>query len=154
MKKIAVIISVFLLLTACSGGVEKEMISITNSSGEKVSLTVELALTPEARQQGYMHRKKVDFGEGMLFVFPADQILSFWMKNTRVPLSIAYISQSGEIRDIYDLEPFSERPVSSTRSVRYALEVPRGWFEENGVDEGCYVDFTQEQKDLFAGVIW
>ena len=71
-----------------------------------------------------------------LSFFQKDQVLSFWMKNTPHPLSIAYIDSQGIIRDIYDMTPFSLAPIQSTRSVRYALEVPQGWYEKAGVKTG------------------
>lgn len=153
MKRLFFVFIVPVIFASCSVGLEKGNLVIINSSGGKIPLEVELAVTPEARQQGYMHRRNVPRGEGMLFVFPADQILSFWMKNTSVPLSIAYISSKGEIMEIHDLTPFSEKPVPSSRSVRYALEVPQGWFEDSGISEGCYVEFTPELKHLFSGTV-
>jgi uncharacterized membrane protein (UPF0127 family) len=72
----------------------------------------------------------------MLFVFPSDEQLAFWMKNTSIPLSIAYIASDGTIREIHDLEPFSLEAVKAGRSVRYALEVGRGWFGKAGLGEG------------------
>ena len=87
-----------------------------------------------------MEREKIPDGTGMLFVFDRDQILSFWMKNTPHPLSIAYIDSRGKIRNIYDMTPFSLASVVSTVSVRYALEVPQGWFEKVGVKVGDTVE--------------
>src|SRR5512138_3317525 len=100
------------------------------------SILVELARSPSERETGLMFRKSLPEGEGMLFVFPQDERLSFWMKNTSIPLSIAYISSDGRIREIHELEPFSLAPVAAERSVRYALEVPRGWFERAVVSVG------------------
>jgi uncharacterized membrane protein (UPF0127 family) len=101
-----------------------------------VTIRAEIARTEEQRERGFMFREEVKDGEGMLFVFDRDQVLSFWMKNTLVPLSIAYISRDGVIREIRDLEPGNLRPVVSGRSCRYALEVPRGWFGKAGVEPG------------------
>jgi len=106
-------------------------------------LTVELALTPDQQEKGLMFRKNLGEDEGMLFVFNSDQHLSFWMKNTEIPLSIAYIASDGTIRDIFDLEPRSLAPVPSTRSVRYALEVNRGWFEKAGLREGDRIQLPE-----------
>ena len=86
-----------------------------------------------------MYREKLADGEGMLFVFDRDEILSFWMKNTLIPLSIAFISYDGKIIDIKDMEPQSLEPVRSSRSVRYALEVPQGWFSRAGFGAGDMV---------------
>jgi uncharacterized membrane protein (UPF0127 family) len=72
----------------------------------------------------------------MLFIFDRDQMLSFWMKNTPHPLSIAFIDSQGRIRDIFDMTPYSLANINSTVNVRYALEVPQGWFLRNGIETG------------------
>jgi uncharacterized membrane protein (UPF0127 family) len=72
----------------------------------------------------------------MLFVFDRDQQVSFWMKNTKLPLSLAYILSDGTIVEILDLVPLSEEPRPSARSIRYALEVPEGWFARAGIQVG------------------
>ncbi len=105
------------------------------------SFRIEVADDPAERQQGLMNRKNLGDDEGMLFIFPEDQILSFWMKNTLIPLSIAYIDSSGVIREIHHMEPQSLRPVTSRVSVRYALEVNRGRFAELGIEPGHQVSF-------------
>jgi len=99
----------------------------------------EIAVSSEERQQGLMNRKKLPDGEGMLFIFERDQILYFWMKNTYIPLSIAYITHNGIIIEIKDMFPLDETAVVSSRSVRYALEVPQGWFSRAGVKTGDIV---------------
>ena len=83
-----------------------------------------------------MKRKNIPDGTGMLFVFENEQILSFWMKDTPHPLSIAFIDSRGKIRNIYDMKPFSLASIQSTVSCRYALEVPQGWFEKNKIQTG------------------
>ena len=114
----------------------KETLSITRADGGALTVEAELAVRPEERNWGYMGRKNIPQGTGMLFVFEQDQILRFWMKDTPHPLSIAYIDSAGIIRDIFDMTPFSLADVTSSRSVRYALEVPRGWFAANGIKPG------------------
>ena len=104
------------------------------------TISAEIAATEDERARGLMYRKKLADGEGMLFVFETDQVLSFWMKNTILPLSLAYLSSEGRIVRILDLEPRSLAPRSSERSVRYALEVPRGWFGRAGVSVGDLVE--------------
>jgi uncharacterized membrane protein (UPF0127 family) len=89
-----------------------------------------------------MYRKKINDGEGMLFIFEQDQVLAFWMKNTLVPLSIAYISGDGRIIEIYDMEPGNLMSVRSSRSVRFALEVPQGWFGRSGIEPGDKLDLS------------
>lgn len=113
-----------------------EEIEILTSAGNSVFVKAEIAQKEEERSYGFMNRKNIPEGTGMLFVFEKDQVLSFWMKNTPHPLSIAYIDRSGKIQNIFDMTPFSLAPVKSTRSVRYALEVPQGWFEKTGIKTG------------------
>jgi uncharacterized membrane protein (UPF0127 family) len=105
--------------------------------GQKITaVKAEIARSEEERNQGLMFRKNLPDGEGMLFVYERDQVLSFWMKNTNIPLSIAFIASDGRIVDIKDMYPHDENSVLSTRSVRYALEVPQGWFSRAGVRHG------------------
>ena len=114
---------------------QKELTTVELRAGS-VSVLAELARSPQEQATGLMFRKSLAEGKGMLFVYEADQRLSFWMKNTLVPLSIAYLASDGTIREIHDMEPQSLKPVSSTRSVRYALEVPKGWFDRVGLKVG------------------
>ena len=114
---------------------DKREIAIEGING-KVTIKAELARTQAQHQQGFMFRKTVKDGEGMLFIFESDEPRSFWMKNTSVPLSIAYIASDGRILEIYDMEPDNLSSVRSSRSVRYALEVPQGWFGRAGIAPG------------------
>ena len=125
------------MLSSCSGQekIERQEIAIEGREG-RVTVMVEIARTDAERQQGLMHRKELQDGHGMLFIFERDQILSFWMKDTLIPLSIAYISHDGRIQEIYDMEPGNLNPVTSSRSARYALEVPQNWFSRAGIDIG------------------
>jgi uncharacterized membrane protein (UPF0127 family) len=109
--------------------------------GQKITVVkAEIASTDEERGQGLMFRKNLADGEGMLFVYERDQVLSFWMKNTLIPLSIAFIASDGKIIGIRDMYPHDESSVISNRSVRYALEVPQGWFLRAGVHNGDIVN--------------
>lgn len=105
-------------------------------------VVAEIAKTEVERERGLMFRSSLDDGKGMIFVFDRDEQLAFWMKNTLIPLSLAYISSDGTIRQIVELEPQSLAAVQAERSVRYALEVPRGWFERAGVRVGDKVDLS------------
>lgn len=115
---------------------ENLIIKKTSSDNSEISLKCELAISAESQQKGFMERKNIPFGTGMLFVFSKDQIMHFWMKNTPTALSIAYIDSKGVIKEMHDLTPFSEETVSSLRSLRFALEVPQGWFEKNNINIG------------------
>ncbi len=110
-------------------------------AGDKV-ISVEVVYTDMDRAQGLMNRKKLDPDSGMIFVFPYDRKLSFWMKNTSIPLSIAYISSDLVIKEIKDMTPFSLTPVRSRYSVRFALEVEKGYFDRNGIREGDKLVFS------------
>jgi len=109
---------------------------IERAGMELLSINVEIARTEEERNQGLMFRKKLPDGKGMIFIFERDQQLSFWMKNTLIPLSIAFIASDGKITEIKDMQPLDLNPVRSDRSVRYALEVPQGWFGRAGIRPG------------------
>ena len=128
-------------LAACaSQKLETAVLSISRPDSDPVKITVEIARTEEERAQGLMHRKKLPDGEGMIFVYDRDQQMSFWMKNTVIPLSIAFIASDGTIIEIKDMQPLDLNSVRSSRSVRYALETPQGWFGRAGVQPGDVVD--------------
>ncbi len=99
-------------------------------------LQVEIAKTPEQRERGLMFRQGLPKNEGMYFVFEEEQQLSFYMRDTRIPLSIAFITSEGIIESIKDMIPLDERSVPSTGPAQFALEVNRGWFDENGIRSG------------------
>ena len=131
----------FLLLNAgfaaCSPQkLKTTVLVIQRENAQNVELTVELARTDEERATGLMFRKNLPDGEGMLFVFDRDQQLSFWMKNTVIPLTIAFISSDGYIIEIRDMQPNDLNSIKSSRSARYALEVPQGWFDRVDVKAG------------------
>ena len=87
-----------------------------------------------------MHRDKLDWNTGMLFIFENDKVVSFWMKDTKIPLSIAFIDKYGKVTDIFDMKPYSLEAVTSTEKCRYAIEVNKGFFEESGLAVGDTVD--------------
>jgi uncharacterized membrane protein (UPF0127 family) len=122
------------------GRLETAELAILRGDGTSAAVLAELARTDEQRSRGLMGRKSLADGEGMLFVFETDRVLSFWMKNTLVPLSIAFVSYDGRVLEIRDMEAHSLRQVQSSRSARYALEVPRGWFSRAGVEPGAVID--------------
>jgi len=118
------------------------VLSITRPDSAPVEITVEIARTEQERAQGLMYRKKLPDGEGMIFIFERDEQLSFWMKNTVIPLSIAFIASDGRITEIKDMQPLDLNSVKSSRSVRYALETPQGWFTRVGVKPGDVLEIT------------
>jgi len=105
-----------------------------------VSVEAEVADTDETRATGMMFRTSMGKDEGMLFVMEEAGPTSFWMKNTLIPLSIAYINASGVILEIHEMEPLDETSVNSRFStIAYALEMPGGWFQQAGIRAGARI---------------
>jgi uncharacterized membrane protein (UPF0127 family) len=93
-----------------------------------------------------MFRNSLPDDHGMLFVFEKPKTASFWMKNTKIPLSIAYIDSAGRILQIESMKPLDETPVASTSSeVAFALEVNEGWFARNGVSAGAKISGIRKE---------
>lgn len=105
-------------------------------------IKVEIADTPEVRAKGLSNRKSLKDGHGMLFVFPSSRKRSFWMKDTSIPLAIAFIAPDGTIRQIEQLKPFDLRSVASNSPAQYVLEVNPALFEENHITVGMSVDLS------------
>jgi uncharacterized membrane protein (UPF0127 family) len=103
-------------------------------------LTAEVAASDNSRTTGLMHRRMLPENRGMLFVFPYTAPLSFWMMNTHVPLSIAFLDDAGAIINIADMKPLTTDPHPSTRPARYALEMNQGWFARHGIKAGAKVE--------------
>ena len=100
-------------------------------------LTVELAFTPKSRSCGLSNRYDLAENHGMLFIFPNAKLPEFWMKDTHIPLSIAFIDDSGKITNIEKMEPNqTQERYQSYHPVRYVLEVNQGWFSLNGIKAG------------------
>lgn len=120
--------------------------SIDNSTmmltAHEHQLTVEVVSTRPARDCGLAFRVTLPENHGMLFVYRDDRILEFWMKNTVIPLTIAYINVDGQILEIHHMDPHEpERRYTSSVPVRYALETNHGWFRTHGVEVGDKVNF-------------
>ncbi|AVR00288.1 hypothetical protein OBCHQ24_15160 [Oceanobacillus iheyensis] len=115
------------------------------SRKRKTKLTVQVADTQGKIEKGLMLVEKLPENEGMLFVFPRKIYGGFWMKDTLIPLSIAFVDSDGKILKILDMEPCkgNECPIYDPKlSYRYAIEVNIGWFEKNQIKEGDYVKFN------------
>ncbi|WP_210413661.1 DUF192 domain-containing protein [Leptospira ilyithenensis] len=98
------------------------------------SLKLEVANNPSARAVGLMHRKEIGEDEGMLFVFPKAEYLSFWMKNTMIPLTVGYFGEDFRLLETHDMKPNQTTEVyNSLNPAKYALEVNQGWFAKNKI---------------------
>jgi uncharacterized membrane protein (UPF0127 family) len=133
---VAMIATSALPTLAQEGLAPQAVMTITNSAGERVEVPVEIAATDAERERGLMGRTALAEDAGMLFVFDQEQQLSFWMKDTLIPLSIAYIDGGGRIVDIQDMQPLDETPHPSAEPARYALEVNQGFFAARGIQVG------------------
>jgi len=102
-------------------------------------IKTELAVTPEQQATGMMFRKDMGTNDGMLFISPEASQRCFWMRNTLVPLTIAFLADDGTIVNLADMEPLSERSHCSAKPVRYALEMNRGWFSKRGIKPGTRI---------------
>jgi uncharacterized membrane protein (UPF0127 family) len=102
-------------------------------------ITAQLATTPEQRATGLMHRPTMPTNDGMLFVFEQPGQQCFWMKNTLLPLSIAFLADDGSIVNIEDMKPQSLDSHCSARPVRYVLEMNQGWFAKRAIKAGAKV---------------
>ena len=100
------------------------------------NIQAELAQTPEQRSVGLMHRRSMDAPHGMLFAFEQPATQCFWMKNTLLPLSIAFLADDGTVVNVADMQPQTTESHCSTQPVRYALEMNQGWFAKRGVRNG------------------
>lgn len=119
------------------------LISLQSAWGENISLAIgkykidaEIADTLQTRQLGLMYRKSLCADCGMLFIFAKAEMLNFWMKNTPIPLSIAFIAADGSILNIDEMQPNTINIHGSRSEALYALEMNSNWFTQNGIKPG------------------
>lgn len=140
MKKIIMLVLTSCFITACSSE-NHNALKVCSKARSTIEikyaqLNVENACTSEQLSQGLMFRKKLEENTGMLFVFSQEQTLNFWMRNTYIPLDIAYINNKNEIVDIQSMKPLDETAIVSKAPASYALEVNSGWFKKNNINVG------------------
>jgi uncharacterized membrane protein (UPF0127 family) len=130
----------------------REMITIANTRGEKITMQVEIADTEPSRELGLMFRPAMDPYAGMLFDFGADTTGGFWMANTILPLSIAFIKADGSIIDIQDMKPLDRTGISAAGPYRYALEANQGFFSVNAIEVGNKVTLPGQGSVFLPGM--
>ncbi len=101
------------------------------------NIRAQVATTVDQRATGLMRRKEMPQHEGMLFVFEQPSVQCFWMKNTLLPLSIAFVADDGTIVNVREMQPQSLESHCSDKPVRYVLEMNRGWFDKKGIKPGA-----------------
>ncbi|HEV8718674.1 MAG TPA: DUF192 domain-containing protein [Candidatus Binatia bacterium] len=130
------------LFSACASAATPQVV-IHPQKGEIIRVSVEIADTPQKRSFGLMYRRDLPESHGMLFLFPREELLSFWMKNTPLPLDIIFINVDHTIVSIaQDTTPFSEKPLPSGSPAKFVLEVNGGFCRRHGVTVGDRVEFT------------
>jgi len=129
MKKILLLAFLF------SAGALAELPAIDLSAGMH-RIRAEVADSMGSRMEGLMYRKSMPLNAGMVFVFDENDKHCMWMKNTLIPLSVAFIDEGGAIINIADMQPHSEQSHCAARPARYALEMNKGWFAERGIKAG------------------
>lgn len=118
--------------------------------GEK-TLRVQLVVTLDEQQRGLMGRRDLGADDGMVFVYPAPQEMSFWMRGTPTPLDIGFFKEDGSLGEVYPMYPFDETPVKSIgRDYTLALETPQGWFAKNSIKPGMKLKLADVAAALRA----
>lgn len=137
MKKPILLLTVLLTVALSIAQTEPQtQLPRTKLSAGMHLLDVQIAATPEQRATGLMFRKDMGASEGMLFVFEQPAVQCFWMKNTLLPLSAAFIKDDGTIVNIEDMKPQTTDSHCSNLPVRFVLEMHQGWFTKKGLRPG------------------
>ena len=110
---------------------------------QKYLTHIEIAKDYQDRKIGLMFRDSLADNRGMFFIWDRKKIQCMWMKNTLIPLSVAYISDTGEIINVYDMVPLSKISVCSKEPALYALEVNKGWFNKNDIHSGDFINIKK-----------
>lgn len=120
---------------SAQGAAQARLPTVDLTAGMHV-IKAELAVTAEQQATGMMFRRAMPGNEGMLFVNDTPGVRCFWMKNTLVPITIAFLADDGTIVNLADMQPQSERSHCSAKPVRFALEMSQSWFARRGIEPG------------------
>lgn len=117
----------------------------------EVTVQMQLAVRPLEMQQGLMHRTFLGDDEGMIFVYARPAQMSFWMRNTVIPLDIGFFDGGGKLTQVRAMHPLDENPVeSASDSIQFSLEMNQGWYRERGIKPGAQLDLGALRKALKA----
>ena len=136
MIRTSLLATLALVFTNASAQYEVPLIELTAGM---YRIEAELMATPERRATGLMRRAEMPQQHGMLFVFPQEQRHCMWMKNTLLPLSVAFLDRTGKIINVEDMQPQTENNHCAVNDARYALEMNIGWFKTRGLSRGAHV---------------
>lgn len=126
----------FFVTLLLAGAVSAQSLPVMELTAGFHRIEAEVASTPQTRSQGLMHRTAMPLQRGMLFVFTANAQHCMWMKNTNLPLAVAFIDETGRILNIEEMQPHAETNHCAARPARYALEMNAGWFAQRGLKAG------------------
>ena len=124
------------LATTPVGAQQPQQLPMVTLNAGMHNVQAQVAASPDQRQIGLMYRREMPTNEGMLFVFEDASRQCFWMRNTLLPLSIAFVADDGTIVNLADMKPMTEDSHCSSKPVRYALEMNAGWFAKRGIGPG------------------
>jgi uncharacterized protein len=141
------LVFLFAAATGFGTGCSSSSMRIVRCTLGDAQLKVELAETEGQRQRGLMYRNKLGTNRGMIFVYDGEEVRSFWMKNTHIPLSVAFIDESKKIVHITDMQPRTKDSHSSLYPCQYVLEVNKGWFDDHDVEVGALVEFEVPEPE-------
>ncbi|AUN95569.1 DUF192 domain-containing protein [Pseudazoarcus pumilus] len=133
-------LAIALILLCLVGVAAAQQMPLVQLTAGMYRITAEMANTPQTRQVGLMHRESMAENRGMVFVFEYDARHCMWMKNTLIPLSVAFLARDGTILNIADMQPQTETSHCAAKSARYALEMNEGWFDERGIGAGDRIE--------------
>lgn len=141
--------AIFVLLMGCSlaGRTQQPQLPLIELFGGMHRIEAELAASPESRQIGLMYRSFMAPQRGMLFVFTDVAKHCMWMRNTLLPLSVAFLDERGLIINVEDMQPKTENNHCATRPARYALEMNAGWFRNRGLSTGIPITGLEKAGD-------
>ena len=136
---VTILSAVLVSLTGVAKAQTPEKLATINLYAGMHRIISEVAQTPPERAKGLMWRRTLAPNEGMLFVFPDQAFHCFWMRNTYIPLSIAFLKNDGTIVNIEDMQPLDESSHCPQEPIRLAIEVNQGWFAERGIKPGLVI---------------
>jgi hypothetical protein len=146
MKSALFRLSLILLLLMVAGCEHRQQVTL---SVDQAMAVVDVAATEDARAEGLMHRQALAKDEGMLFIFPRDEILKLWMLNVHMPLDVGFFDREGRLIHFLTMQPDGGKTIyRSTAPARYALEMNQGWFSRNRLSKGAQMQISRKLKNI------
>jgi len=138
------LLSALLAVVVLGATVQAQSMPLIQLSAGVHLIKAEIAANNEHRQQGLMFRQKMAANEGMLFIFEQNALHCMWMKNTLIPLSVAFLDEQGRILNIEDMQPQTLENHCAVKPAKFALEVNLGWFKQRGIQAGSKISGVTE----------